>query len=128
MFYKKLINMKRDYTLLIAVITLMVCAIIRIYFPENFQPETVSFFENYWVLTLGLCFVIGLISICVLGLWWIGNKLVKDIKSLFINTKLKTLKTNKVKFRIETLDENNNVISSSTISENKTNYINLTKQ
>ena len=79
--------MKRDYTALAAVVTLIVCAIIvyfgRIYFPENFQPETVSFFENYWVLTLGLCFIVGLISICILGLWCIGSELVKDVKSLF---------------------------------------------
>ena len=79
--------MKRDYTALAAVVTLIVCAIIvyfgRIYFPENFHPETVSFFENYWVLTLGLCFVVGLISICILGLWWVGSELVKDVKSLF---------------------------------------------
>jgi hypothetical protein len=70
--------MKRDYTALVAVVTLIVCAIIvyfgRIYFPENFNPETVSFFENYWVLTLGLC---------ILGLWWVGSELVKDVKSLF---------------------------------------------
>lgn len=34
----------------------------------------------------------------------------------------------KNKIRIEILDENNKVISSSTISENKTKYINQTKQ
>lgn len=79
--------MKRDYAVLSAVVTLIACAIIvyfgRIYFPENFHPETVSFFENYWVLTLGLCFVVGLISICIFGLWWVGSELVKDVKSLF---------------------------------------------
>ena len=78
--------MKRDYTALATVVTLIICAIIvyfgRIYFPENFHPETVSFFENYWVLTLGLCFVVGVILISILGLWWIGSELVKDVKSL----------------------------------------------
>jgi len=78
--------MKRDYTALTAVATLIICAIVtyfgRIYFPNNFHPETVSFFENYCVLTLGLCFVVALISICLLGLWWIGSELVEDIKSL----------------------------------------------
>jgi hypothetical protein len=80
-------NQKRDYTVLSAVVTLILCAIIvyfgRICFPENFHTETVSFFENYWVLTLGLCFVVGLISICILVLWWIGCELVKDVKLLF---------------------------------------------
>jgi cell division protein FtsX len=78
--------MKRDYTVLAAVSTLIICAIVtyfgRIYFPDNFHPETVSFFENYWVLTLGLYFVVGLISICLLGLWWVVSELIKDIKSL----------------------------------------------
>jgi len=78
--------MKRDYTALAAVATLIITAIItyfgRIYFPDNFHPETVSFFENYWVLTLGLCLVVGLISICILGIWWVVSELVKDIKSL----------------------------------------------
>ncbi len=79
--------MKRDYTALAAVVTLIICAIIvyfgRIYFPENFHPETASFFENYLVLTLGLCFVVGLISIVIFGLWWVCSELVKDVKSLF---------------------------------------------
>lgn len=79
--------MKRDYTVLPAVVILILCAIIvyfgRIYFPENFQPQTVSFFENYWVLTLGFCFVVGLISISLFGLWWIGSELIKEVKSLF---------------------------------------------
>ncbi len=78
--------MKRDYTVLAAVSTLIICAIVtyfgRIYFPDNFHPETVSFFENYWVLILGLCFVVGLISICLLGLWWVVSELIKEIKSL----------------------------------------------
>ena len=80
------IRMKRDYTALAAVTILMICAIVtyfgRIYFPENFHPETVSFFENYWVLTFGLCSVVALISISLLGLWWVGSELVKDVKSL----------------------------------------------
>ena len=78
--------MKKGYTALTWVATLIICAIVtyfgRIYFPDNFHPETVSFFENYLVLTLGLCFVIGLISICLLGLWWVVGELIKDIKSL----------------------------------------------
>ena len=78
--------MKLNSTALIATIVLIICAIItyfgRIYYPNNFYPETVSFFENYWVLVLGLCFIIGLISVCILILLYFGNKLLKDIKSL----------------------------------------------
>ena len=76
----------RDYSALVTAVTLVLCTIIvyfgRIYFPENFQPETVSFFDNLWVLVVGLCFVISMFSLCGLGIWWIGRELLRDIKSL----------------------------------------------
>ena len=79
--------MKRNYPVLIAVFILIINAIIvyfgRIYFPKNFHPETVSFFENYWVLTLGLCFVVTLIALSILSLLWVFSSLIKEIKSLF---------------------------------------------
>jgi len=79
--------MKRYYIVLTTVVTLIVCSIIvyfgRIYFIENFHTKTVSFFENYCALILGLCFIVGLISICILVLLLIGSELVKEVKSLF---------------------------------------------
>ncbi len=82
--------MKQRYTILIAVIILIINAIIvyfgRIYFPKNFSPETVTFFENYWVLTLGLCFFVALTSVCIIFIWFIGIELIKDVKSLFRKT------------------------------------------
>lgn len=77
---------KKNYPILTAFIILITSAIIvyfgRIYFPENFHPETVSFFENYYVLTLGLCFVMGMVSLCIFGLCWIYGELVKEIKQI----------------------------------------------
>jgi hypothetical protein len=78
--------MKRDYTVLTAVVIVLITAVIvyfgRIYFPNNFHPDTVSFFENWIVLNIGLCFVVGIFSICFFGMWWIGRELIRDIKSL----------------------------------------------
>ena len=78
----------KKYTILTSIISsLIICVIVvyfgRIYFPKNFQPETISFFENYWVLVLGVCFIVMLVSICILALLWSSKELVKNIKSLF---------------------------------------------
>ena len=79
-------KIKNSYPTIITTLVLIINAIVvyfgRIYFPVNFSPETVTFFENYWVLTLGLCFVVGLITICLFGLWKMGSELIKDIKSI----------------------------------------------
>ena len=78
--------MERDYTTLTALAYLIICAIItgfgRLYFPENFLPETTSFFENYLVLTLGSLFVLLISGIITLVLYWICVEIYKDIKSL----------------------------------------------
>lgn len=75
------------YSTIISLAILIVNAIIvyfgRIFFPRNFQPETISFFENYWVLTLGMCFVIGIFTICVLALLWLYSSLIEELKTLF---------------------------------------------
>lgn len=80
---------EKKYAVLGAVITLIVNAIIvyfgRIYFPKNFMPETVSFFENYWVLTFGMCLVVGVTCLIILVFWFIGGNLIKEIKSALPN-------------------------------------------
>lgn len=37
----------------------------RIYYPANFVPTEVTFFENYWVLCLGELFCAGMFSIAI---------------------------------------------------------------
>jgi len=87
------IKNKRKYVVLPSIIILIIMGIItylgRIHFPENFQPETVSFFENYYVLVLGFCFVITIFSLCFGLLWYFGKEIIKEIKSLFKNNTLK---------------------------------------
>ena len=79
--------MKRSYECLIAVTFIIINVIIvyfgRIYFPINFQPKTVPFFENLWVLILGECFIIIIGCLVILGFVFIITNLYKDIKSLF---------------------------------------------
>ena len=77
---------ERNYSALIAVGILIINAIIvffgRIYFPDNFQPATTSFFENYWVLTLGACFVIAMLLFFGMAVWYFGKELIDETKSI----------------------------------------------
>lgn len=78
--------MKRDYTALSSFITLIILAIVvyfgRIFFPQNFHPDTISFIENYIVLGTGFCLVTLAITIIIFGTIYFYNELLKDIKSL----------------------------------------------
>ena len=77
---------EKNYSVLIAVGILIINTIIvffgRIYFPDNFQPVTTSFFENYWVLTLGVCFVISMLLFFGMAAWYFGKELIDETKSL----------------------------------------------
>ena len=59
----------------------------RIYFPINFKPETVSFFENWWVywwvLTAGQAVVAALTFLMFFGVVFIFNGLKEILQSLF---------------------------------------------
>lgn len=77
---------EQNYSVLIAVGILIINAIIvffgRIYFPDNFQPATTSFFENYQVLTFGVCFVISMLLFFGMSAWYFGKELIHEIKLL----------------------------------------------
>lgn len=54
----------------------------RIYFPVNFHPETVSFFENYWVITIGELLLL-LIGVSVVSLFiFLWNEIKDEIRNL----------------------------------------------
>lgn len=79
--------MKTKFIALITVGVLVLNAIFvyfgRIYFPKNFGiADKVTFFENYWVLTVGECFVIFMIVVFGWCAWYFGKLLIKDIKNI----------------------------------------------
>lgn len=78
--------MEKYFTVLTAFVYLIICAIVtgfgRLYFPENFSPETISFFENYWVLTLGSVFVLLILGIITFGIYLLCIEIYRYIKSL----------------------------------------------
>lgn len=76
----------KKYPALITIGLLLLNALLvwigRIYFPANFHPETVSFFENYWVITIGeITFL--LIGVSVVSLFiFLWNKIKDEIRNL----------------------------------------------
>jgi len=66
--------------ILLLIINVIIVYFGRIYYPINFQPTTVSFFENYWVLTIGELIVGGIICFCVFVILFIGSELWEDIE------------------------------------------------
>lgn len=74
--------------IIILIINVFVVWIGRIYFPVNFLSETTSFFENYWILTAGECFVMLLILFCIVSIRLIYLEVKKEQQSIFHNKKL----------------------------------------
>ena len=78
---------KKLYPATTAIIMLLINVFVvwigRIFFPVNFHPKTISFFENYWVLTAGECFVMLLIFLCVMSIRLIYLETKKELKSIF---------------------------------------------
>lgn len=52
----------------------------RIYFPENFHPESVSFFDNYWVLVLGTLFIVSILALFLGMLFYSISELIRVIR------------------------------------------------
>jgi len=52
----------------------------RIYFPENFHPELVSFFDNYWVLVLGTLFIVSILALFLGMLFYSISELIRVIR------------------------------------------------
>ena len=74
--------------IIMLIINVFVVWIGRIYFPVNFHPKTTSFFENYWVMTAGECFVMLLILFCVILIRLIYLEVKKELQSIFHDKKL----------------------------------------
>lgn len=74
---------QKKYIALIILSTLILNLIIvyygRIYFPDNFHPSEVTFFENYWVLTLGIILGISEIIFFLGILYLLFFKLIPDV-------------------------------------------------
>lgn len=72
--------MKKKYTFLLVFTTLITSFISvyigRIYFPENFHPESTSFCENYIVFTSFLSSIVILIWACSI----IVNNIIKKFR------------------------------------------------
>jgi hypothetical protein len=77
----------KKYPLLIVFTILLINLIIvyfgRIYYPYNFSPDKVSFFENFLALTGGLLFVLLLVTCCIGVIYFVGRELIQEIKTLF---------------------------------------------
>jgi len=77
---------EKNYSALIALALLIINAIIvffgRIYFPQNFDPANTSFFENYYILTLGMCFIVAMLMFFGMAFWYFGKELIDETKSL----------------------------------------------
>lgn len=74
-------------SLSILILNLIIVYYGRIYFKDNFHPNEVTFFENYWVLTLGIILVISEIVFFLGILYLLFFKLIPDVIADFKNLK-----------------------------------------
>ena len=74
-------------SLSILILNLIIVYYGRIYFPNNFHPNEVTFFENYWVLTLVIILVISEIVFFLGILYLFFFKLIPDVIADFKNLK-----------------------------------------
>jgi len=61
--------MKKFIAPIVAIILLILAVATyygRIYYPQNFHPETISFFENYIVMLMGISFFAMIVAILLL--------------------------------------------------------------
>lgn len=83
--------MKTKNYLLITIVILILNIVLvhfgRIYYPLNFHPNEITFFENYWVLTLGMILCIieaaAFLGILYFVFFMIIPEVINDIKKLF---------------------------------------------
>jgi uncharacterized BrkB/YihY/UPF0761 family membrane protein len=65
------------------IVTAVLTTLGRIYFPDNFTPDKVSWIENFIILNIGITFVGLLLVICVFCLWFFTKEVIREIKNLF---------------------------------------------
>ena len=54
----------------------------RIYYPDNFHPNEVKFFDNLWVICLGEIIIITFFTIAICIIWYFAKEIKKTYKEL----------------------------------------------
>jgi len=80
--FDKNFDISAGIAVLLLILNIFIVYFGRIHYPLNFHPDTVSFWENYWVLGFGEAFGLFLIVICLLGLYVVGCGIVTIISWL----------------------------------------------